>query len=107
LVFVAAKHQIDWRVQPRDIVGRQVEQGFSDLKADTYGRGEMPQYRVQPVAWPCERINDADCRPARSPRNHFRNIVSYRVTEWVFHSLNAASRQYAHARPHHSFGGIP
>src|SRR5262249_8649824 len=38
-------------------------------------------------------------RSAWSLRNHFCNIASYRVTEWVRHSLNAGSRQYAHAPP--------
>ena len=46
VVFVAAKHQIDRRFQSRDIAGRHVEQGLFDLKADTFGGGEMPQYRV-------------------------------------------------------------
>src|SRR5262249_3244409 len=97
--FVAAKHQIDWYVQLRNIAGRQVEHGLLDFKADAFGGGEMPQNRVEPIAGPRERIDDPDCRPARSLRNHIPDIASYRLTEWGVHGLNAGSRQDAHAPP--------
>ena len=50
VVFVAAKHQIDRRVQLRDIAGGQVEHSLLDLKADTFGGREMPQHRIEPIA---------------------------------------------------------